>query len=286
MSATRSAELQLARVEASRLLRNPVLWVALAVVGWVTHQTDDAEAVHELLVGYALLVPAFVLMVATAVATRRDRSSGTTELTSTLPIDGARRTVGHGVVAAAAGALGVAATAAIWLYHAPGAVLGSTTGTIPLAIEVPRPNIAQFLQGPLVMVVFCALGVLLATWLPAWFAVVAMFLPATLQLLIFGIWHGTATTAQTWWWPMSTGWVVDGWLGACTEESPCDLAIRGFDTTTPWWHLAYLAALAVLLVSGAMLRHRRDGVAWSAFAVAVTVVATLAAAQAVVFERY
>ena len=51
MSATRSAELQLARVEATRLLRNPVLWVALAVVGWVTHQADDAAAVHELLVG-------------------------------------------------------------------------------------------------------------------------------------------------------------------------------------------------------------------------------------------
>ena len=55
---------------------------------------------------------------------------------------------------------------------------------------------------------------------------------------------------------------------------------------TPWWHLAYLAALAVFFVAVAVLRHRRDRKAWYVFAVALAAVVALALVQASVSVEY
>jgi hypothetical protein len=76
------------------------------------------------------------------------------------------------------------------------------------------------------------------------------------------------------------------WVGGCTEASPCSLEVAGFDTVTPWWHLAYLAALAVFLVVVAVLRHRRDRAVWIAFGLSGVTMASLGAAQSVVYERF
>jgi hypothetical protein len=62
--------------------------------------------------------------------------------------------------------------------------------------------------------------------------------------------------------------------------------VSGFDRTTPWWHLAYLIALAVFFVAVAVLRHRRDRPAWLAFGLSGVALASLAAAQSVVYERF
>ena len=285
MSAAPATAVQLARVEGTRLLRNPAVWLAAALAG-VMARADRANELHFVLVGYAVLPVGLVLLIASAFAVRRDRSSGASELMSTTPTDEPTRTVGFGLAGIAGGGLTLAVTAAVWLYRARDAALGPTEETIPLDVLVPRPNLAQFLQGPFAVVMLCTLGVLLGRLLPAWLVVVALIFPAMVQFLFLGLWNGTVTSAGNWWFPLSSGWVTGEWIG-CTNESPmCDLPLQGFDRTTPWWHLAYLVALAVFLLTLATFRHRRDRMTVIAGLVAAGAVIGFAAVQAAVYTQF
>jgi hypothetical protein len=109
---------------------------------------------------------------------------------------------------------------------------------------------------------------------------------AAWQMTLAGTWFGDRTSAGSWWFPLATGVVHGYWIG-CSENDPvCVLPVSGFDRSTPWWHLGYLAAVAVLAVVVAVLRHRRDRTMWSALAISGAAVIGLATVQAVVFERY
>ena len=285
MSAAPATAVQLARVEGTRLLRNPVVWLAAALAGLMT-RLDRPNEVHFVLIGYAVLPAGLVLLIASAFAVRRDRSSGATELMSTTPTDDTTRTAGFGLAGLAGGGLAILVTAAIWLYRARDATLGPTSDTIPRDVMVPRPNLAQFLQGPFAVIMFCALGVLLGRLLPAWLVVVALIIPAMVQFLFLGLWNGQITSASNWWFPLSSGWVTGEWVGCGTESLVCDLRLQGFDRTTPWWHLAYLLALAVLLMSLATFRHRRDRSTVIAGLVAAGAVVAFAAVQAAVYTQF
>ena len=276
---------QLARVEATRLLKNPVVWLAVALAG-VMSRADRANERYFMLVGYAVLPAGFVLLIASAIAARRDRSSGATELMSTTPTDDAARTAGFGLAGLAGGGLAVAVTAALWLYRAREATLGAAEETIPRGLIVPRPTLAQFLQGPFAVVLFCALGVLLGRLLPAWLVIVALFIPAMVQFLMLGLWNASGTSARNWWIPLSSGWVTGEWTGCADGDPVCELTVQGFDRVTPWWHLAYLAALAILVVTLAVLRRRRDRRAVLASLVAGGFVVALAAVQAAVYTPF
>jgi hypothetical protein len=259
--------------------------VALAAL--LVSRADRANELHFLLIGYGVMLPGLVLLVASAFAVRRDRSSGTTELMATAPAAERTRTAAHGLAGlAGGGGLALAMTAVIWLYRARDATLGPAADTIPRDVVVPRPSVAQFLQGPLAVVALCALGILLGRWLPSWLVVVVVVIPAMSQFLMAGLWNGAETSAANWWLPLSSGWVVGDWIG-CTETSAlCDLPLQGFDRTTPWWHLGYLAALTALLVVSAMLTSRRDGAAVVTWLVAAGAVVAFAAVQAAVYTPF
>ena len=76
--------------------------------------------------------------------------------------------------------------------------------------------------------------------------------------------------------------------GGCCDNSAanCDLALSGFDQTTPWLHLGYLVALAATLIAIAVLRRHRDRRTWMIFGAALASVAVFAIAQWIVYERF
>jgi hypothetical protein len=278
---------QLARIEATRLVRNPAVWLGVVLGGVMVGRAEAANELHFLLIGYGVLLPGLVMLVASAFAVRRDRSSGATELMATTPTDHRTRTAGHGFAGlVGGGGLALTVTAAMWLYRARDATLGPAEDTIPMNVIVPRPNVAQFLQGPLAVVALCALGVLIGRWLPSWLVVVVVVIPAMIQFLMLGLWNGSGTRAANWLFPLSGGWVVGDWIGGCTETSPCHLPLQGFDRTTPWWHLGYLVALTAVLVVTAMLGARRDRSTVVAWLVAAGAVIAFAAIQSVVYTPF
>jgi chromate transport protein ChrA len=185
-----AAERQLGRVEGWRIVCHPVLWLAIGTLVMYTVMVGSATEEHFLLTGYGLVLPAFVAMVLMAMAVRRSRTQGADELFDVLPIDQARRSVGHGLAASVVGLLAVVLTAAVWAGRWPSRYLGLTEETRPDLLAIPRPDLAQALQGPMAVVVFCALGVALGRWIPSWLIAVVLVVPMAMQFLAFGSWLG------------------------------------------------------------------------------------------------
>jgi hypothetical protein len=290
-----AAEVQLGRVEGRRLLRNPAVWVGFVLVAqWLRSavRNDDPEDRYNLLVGYGLILPGFVMVLHVVLSVLRARASGTEELLSTMPVGPERRTVGHAMSALAPGALAMAWLVAVLVALRPERTLGAVSVlrdpaySIRYALDVPRPTIAQLLQGPMAVVVAVCLGVALVRWVPTWLVMVPLAFGAMLQLTLAGLWAGAPTSNVDWLNPVSRGWVHDVWVGCGSEDALCDLTVSGFDRTTPWWHAGYLIALAVFLVVIAVLRHRRDRTTWTVFGLSSVVLVGLAVAQFVVYERF
>ncbi len=257
---------------------------------WVVAEMGEgasADGQYLSLIGFVLVLPAFVMMTVTILAVLRGRMSGTESLLVTLPVGPDRRSLGHGLSTVAAALLGVVATAAIYVALNPPARLGPMGDLYsPSSTEVPRPNIAQLLQGPVAAATVCAIALAIVRWIPTWLVAAPLLFLAASQFTLAGGWFGAQTGVANWWFPLATGVVHGDWIG-CGENDPvCDLPVRGFDHSTPWWHLGYLVAVAILAVVVAVLRHRRDRTLWLALAISGTMVIVLAAVQAVVFERY
>ena len=92
-----SATGQLAWAEGRRLLRNPVLWISmLLLVPWVrvADGPTGAENGLILLVGYGLVIPGLVMVVATVFAVLRPRLEHTEPLLTTLAVGPAHPSVG------------------------------------------------------------------------------------------------------------------------------------------------------------------------------------------------
>ncbi len=287
-----NAELALARVEGTRLLRNPLVWLAVIPSAmWVNEakavlDRREAEDIVYLLTGYALLLPGFAAVVVTVLAVLRSRLAHADDLLDTLPVGRAQRSVAHGWSTAANAVYGAVIIAAAYLYLWPSSTPGFfSDDSTPSILEVPRPNVAQMLQGPIALAAVAAGVVALVRWVPTWLVAVPLFFLLSIQGLWFGIFNGESTSWFTWLWPLSTGIVQDGWVGGCGEGEACQLLLTGFDWTTPWWHLGYLLALGVWFITIAVLRNRRDRAAWTAFAVSLSATIGLALIQAAVHMR-
>lgn len=290
-----SAEWSLARVEAARLVRNPLLWLSFVATGlWLNGARGESigsgsgggDGAYYLLVGYSLVLPGFAVMTLAALSALRDRRTGADTVLGVTPVDAARRSLGFGATAVLAALGGVAVMAVEWLVLRPGPVVGRTDGTVPNGQPMPRPNIAQLLQGPMWICFVIALVVALVRWVPTWVVLVPLAFFTMVQGLFFGLWSGEPTNAVSWLWPLSAGTVHGEWLGCGTDDARCDLPLAGFDRTTPWWHLGYVVALVALLVSIAVLRDRRDRRAWFALALALAATVAFAVIQVAVHEPY
>jgi hypothetical protein len=279
---------QLAWAEGRRLVRNPVLWLSfLFLVQWVgvARRPSEAENGLILLVGYGLVIPGLVMVVATVFAVLRARLEHTEPLLSTLVVGPDRRSIGHAFASLAGGAIGVLCMLALVLTIGRRDPLGVWLNeTQP--VTVPRPNVAQLLQGPLAIVVLLVFVVALVRWVPTWLVIVPITFAMLIQATFLGAFHSVATDGGRWLIPLNTGVVHSEWKGECLDDSPCFIDITGFDGRTAWWHLGYLASLAVWLATTAVLRHRRDRVAWAWFAGSLVAVVAFAAVQFAIADVY
>lgn len=281
-----TSAMQLGALEAGRQLRNPALWLsmvpALLWAMWVEGPANE----HFLLTGYGLALAWVTAMAITAFGARRVGHRQVRDGLDVLPGGRDARTLGVGLGAVGSALAGLIVTIVVWAARTPGSVLGSSDNTIPGGLEIPRPSLAQLLQGPLVLLVFASVGLLLGRWVPGWLLVPALFLPIMLQFLWFGVWNAHSSSWYVWLLPMATGWVSHEWIGGCsTPTSPCYLQVSGFDGVTPWWHAIYLVALAATFVSIAVAvdgQHRARR--WVLMCGAATVV--LGAIQVTTYERW
>ena len=279
------AEAQLAYVESLRLLRNPAVWIALTLTAWQSAATaiDSAnENTYLVLVGYSLLIPGFVMVAITILSVLRSRMSGTEELLSVVPVGPDRRSVGHGLTGLTGGLVGAVSIAAIYLAIRPRSTIGPGNGSIPRTVDLPRPNVAQLLQGPLAIVAVVAFAVMLVRWVPSWLVLVPLTFLVLQQGVFLGVWFAVPTGTGTWLFPLASGVVHGEWIGCVEGDFRCDLPVSGFDRVTPWWHVAYLIAISVAFAIAAVMRHRRDQKIWMAFALSLAVAVILAMVQIVV----
>ena len=279
---------QLAWAEGRRLIRNPVLWISmLPLVPWVrvADGPTGAENGLILLVGFGLVIPGLVMVVATVFAVLRPRLEHTEPLLTTLAVGPDRRSIGHSLSTLAGGAVAVLVTGVLALALARHDPLGVWPDE-GRAIVVPRPNVAQMLQGPLSIVVLLVFVVALVRWIPTWLVIIPVTFAMFIQATFLGAFHSVATNAGRWLLPLNTGVVHSEWKGGCLDDSPCFLDKSGFDGGTAWWHLGYLASLAVWLATTAVLRHRRDRVTWAWFAVSLIAVVAFAAVQFATADVY
>ena len=284
MAASFGPELHLGLVEGHRLVRNPLIWLAgmlTAVWAGVFRPSLNLDQDRYILsVGYALAVLGFVAILHTMLAVLRSRSYRTDELLDVLPIGPDRRTIGHALAALAGGEIAAGATAAIVAMRGLEPSGRPWDASIEGSPTVPQVDIAQLLQGPLAIVVGCLFVVAVAQWMPTWLIIVPVFVLTVFQIIVFGIWFAVETDSPlTWLWPVSSGVVHDGWTGCGPVGDVCELQVRGFDQTTPSWHLAYLAALCAWLVMVAVFRHRRDRRTWTLFGASSTLVVVLGFVQ-------
>ncbi len=283
-----SDAVSIGEVEARRLATNPALWVSLVpALLWAVFVGDDALGEHFLLSGYGVAPTWFVLMVIVALATRRTAVSSANGLFDVLPSDVGPRTLGIGMAGAAAAGLSVVVTIMVWGWRHPGTVLGVSSDTLPAGVDIPRPNLGQFLQGPLVLVVFVGIGLVVGRWVPSSLVLPALVVPIALQFVLFGVWESGGTTWYSWLLPMASGWVAGDRVGDCASiTGECVLPLVGFDTVTPWWHVGYLVCVAGLLFTiatapkGADRRRLAIASGWLLGIVAFGVV------QLVVYQRF
>ncbi|HKE98406.1 MAG TPA: hypothetical protein VKG45_05700 [Actinomycetes bacterium] len=264
------AALALARVEGVRLLRQPLVWLASAVIlwQWVAEQVaDDPAGRHPALqradteTQTMLLLLAAAALVAANLAALRAHRHGTEDLARTLPLPQWLRTLGH--------LLSVLPVALLGALLAGGRI--AQLATLPGAVG--RPDPVELATGPVLVVLGGALGVLLARRSRSALAAPLAVLLLTGSLYVvdgLGYSGGYGGYAARYLWlglhvPQTWSW---------RSPAPADLLGR-----PAGWHLAYLAGIVLLVAVAALLRA--GGPRWRLRGVAAaTLAATVLAGSA------
>jgi hypothetical protein len=250
----RKAIAALARIEAVRLLRHPLVLAAAALSAYLLVRIGmaDEPILNSADIGtqWPLVPLAAATMVAVNLAVLRPRRCDAEELYATVPLGPAGRTMAHliSVVPVAAAACALVGADIVWL------------ATRPYAAGSPNP--AELATGPALVLVFGAVGVLLGRVAPS---------VAAGPLTLVGLLAGSLLATD---FRLLTGPKL--WLGVF-------FPVRSFDTAMPegivdrpaGWHLAYLASIAVALAAAALWRSGmgRTGQVVVAGAVVLTVAA-------------
>ncbi len=266
---------QLARVEGARLLRHPVVLVALALsvastIAWSQLLGGDYFAVS----GSGLL-PLLAALVATNLAALRSRRSDTDELYDSLPAPARTRTLAHLLSLGwlfAGCALYVAAFT-VALGGLDGFVIGYDGTTL-------TPSLAEFAQGPAAVTAVAAIGIALARWIP--FLPTGPVLAAGLVLFQMPATSWNLQSAWVWFLP-----IVNAAETPPHTSFPCASSGEGvswcgepvFQVTAVGWHLLYLAGIAVVAGALALMRHDRRPVTLAGLVVGLLLVAVAGVSQ-------
>jgi hypothetical protein len=248
---------QLARSEAGRLLRHPVMLVGFAL--WVAVTADSLRdeimvvQAFELVTGSTSFFPGVPAVLAAHMVATRDVRAGTVELLTSAPVRVEAR------VRALLLASFVPAAAALLLNAA-------LTVTLLLRDEfVEVPSVWHVAQGPLTVLGACLLGTMIGVWAPSPVApVVSMVTLVAAHVVVAERGAAQLFGPAVFW---SDWGIFDGsvWVGLVPGSAP--------------WHLAYVAGLCALAAAGAMVpvaTRRGPVVALGLAAMVVTAVAGVA----------
>jgi len=255
--ALRPAVLSLARLEAARLVRHPVLLAgaALSVLFSITFaDATDIGGPYFALIGPTLLPLGLATLVVANLAALRSRRAATGELYRSAPAPARTRTLAH--LLALAGPAGVAAVLILggFLYF------GAWDGLVVTPEgRSATPGAAELAVGPVGVALLGALGIVLARWIPhpAAGAVAAVGL-LPFQML-FTTWN--IQGAHVWLLPLvnpaQTSQAPDSsW--PCATDQPWPCLLEDLATASVAWHLVYLAGLIAALAALALLRDGRN----------------------------
>jgi hypothetical protein len=248
----RHAVVSLARVEAVKLLRSPVVLAgsALSVAAFTfasRYYGAPAYQRIDILTGAALLPLAAASLLATNLAALRSRRDGTDELFEGTVVPISVRTLAHAASVAAPVALGAAMVVAFLLAALPFGPVGA-------------PRLAELLSGPAAVAAAGCLGVALARWWPSpLLGPIAVVALAVVQVTtnVQGVVNGDAQRVR---------WLLP-WASLSLDGNPApELVLR-----PSGWHVVYLLAAAATTTALAVLRHRATRRRVVAFAVALAV---------------
>jgi hypothetical protein len=254
----RRATLALARVESRRLVRHPITLAAVLflaaiwVSGWFTNQANQypvlQDADRDTQLGMMLLLGGAAL-VAGNLAVLRPHRDRTTALSEVLVLPVRPRTAAHLLAVLPLGLLAVALTAA-------------RVALLALAPAAGHPNPYELVTGPVLVLLFGAIGVLVGRLTRSAVVAPLVLLGILALLVVLPLLSGGGTAR--WFQP-----AVGEGEGVFALPAPVDLMARPAGA-----HLAYLAGLAVFVAAVALAR----GAARSVRVVAVAAVALAVAA--------
>lgn len=241
---TPSVALLLARVEGGRLLRHPLVWVAIlaGLAGFPFLGGGEDWQVRWGLTGEYLSLLAAVAFVVVHFAVSRDRRSGTDELVASLPTGPATRVPGHLLSSLwLLVPVTVLWSAYLWWRFAPSGGITIADGNLSYRWA---PPVAEVAQGPVMVAVVLLLAVAAGVW---WRHPVAGVLVPLLLFFSPLLWMVPLT--------MDVGPIAPYLQNRIVHVSYGYLV----------WHYLFMAGLGTLAVAAAMLR-RGPRALWGAVA--------------------
>lgn len=247
----------LGRFNARLLWRSRLVWVGGLLTAWGIFAVGSATvpnlAVEEDTITLFFFPLAGMVLLATNLAALRSRLDGTEELLASLPTGRDVRTMGdYASLTAAAGVALVALTGFMSYLYLWSKAIG-------------RPEVADVLTGPLLVVCAGVVGIAAARIIPSAIGgLIALFAMGMMQGMLDHF-TGLQHLPQSWF----------AFLVIRPEFWPSDLLVR---RTVP--HLIYLVGLGAFAAVLGLMRHRRDRTMVVALVAAISVAAVGGVAQA------
>jgi len=236
----------LARIEARRLLCHPVFLLGLALTLLFFNDAGDGATMESFGDGFAYLPLASGTLIAANLGALRSRRDRTEELYESLPRPRSARVAGQ-------------LLALLWTLPVSAALLVAALiddSFVDSALGNQfSPAADQLAQGPLMVLAFGAIGILLARIAPSPIAGAVMFV-ALIATAMPNFSPGGSWGA--WLLPSTTNLVNDVFAMECDRAATqprCEQFVMSQYAIT--WHLVFVVGLTLLLAAGALVDRRR-----------------------------
>ena len=258
------AELRdLSRIEGRRLLCHPLFLFAAALTLLFFRDAGDGGTLEQFVGGFGFLPLASATLIVASLAALRSRRDGTDDLYASLPRRRTSRTAGQ--LLALLWTLPVTCVVLV-------AVLIDDRAADHSQSVLRMPGLDQLAQGPLMVVAFGAIGILLTRIVPS--VIAAPLLVVALIALQF---PGLVGGGWRWLLPSTSSLFHDGHFTVCDPGPGCR-QVHLFVLGPLTWHVVYVAAITLVIAGAALIPARRLPIAGlSALAVAIAVATKLAA---------